>query len=111
MVDAGTANIHHDKNIGCLSTSYYDTIEDGPNKTSHCLLSLLVKMMLFLYFDRVIYLGKIWLHHSIHVICIITSPEKEMFQSRGFVCQRSILHAACYGLGVYKRAMLETHYC
>ena len=37
---------------------HYDTIEDGQNKKSHLLFSLLVRIVLFLHFIRGIYLSK-----------------------------------------------------
>ena len=79
---------------------HYNTIEDGLNKTAHCLFSFLVRIVLCMHFDSVIYLENILLHHIIRVICIITPLEKEMFQSRRICFYRNFRHAACYGLSV-----------
>ena len=62
VVDTGKAGIHHSKY--CMPI-HYDTIEDGQNKTSHCLFSFLVRIVLFFHFNSVIYLEKRLLHHSI----------------------------------------------
>ena len=49
IMDAGAAVVHHDKNIGWPSvmTQY----NNGQNKTSHCLFSFLVRIVIFLYFQ------------------------------------------------------------
>ena len=48
---------------------HYDTIEDGQNKTYHCLFSFLVRIVLFLPFNSVIYLEKsvVTSFHSCHL--------------------------------------------
>ena len=63
---------------------HYDTIEDGENKTSHCLMVLCA-----IYLER-----KIIIHRYIHVICIITSLEKRNVSILGVCFYRNVRHAA-----------------
>ena len=66
VVDTG---VHHSK---YWMPIHYDTIEDGQNKKSHLLFSLLVGIVSLMHFIGGIYLSKILLHHFISFIWIIT---------------------------------------